>query len=82
MVFNRNSRQAAPPPPVRRVLAAAAADPYVAERFWPVIQRAAPVRTMLQPRVFRALRQSGGGRLDYWRPAGQAAVPVESNVDG
>ncbi|MEV5834446.1 NAD(P)/FAD-dependent oxidoreductase [Nocardia sp. NPDC052112] len=66
-VFNRNSRQAAPPPPVRKLLATAAADSYVAERFWPVIQRTASAKTLLTWRVFAAMRRAGGGRLHGWR---------------
>jgi 2-polyprenyl-6-methoxyphenol hydroxylase-like FAD-dependent oxidoreductase len=82
MVFNRNSKQAAPPPPVRRMLAAAATDPYVAERFWPFVQRTASAGRLLTPKVIGAMRASGGGRLEDWRPARQATIPVDSGVDG
>ncbi|WP_062990525.1 NAD(P)/FAD-dependent oxidoreductase [Nocardia anaemiae] len=82
LVFNRNSRQAAPPPPVRKLLATAAADPYVAERFWPVIQRTASAKTLLSRRVLAAVRRTGGGRLDGWRiPEPTASSRPELFID-
>ncbi|MBJ8338365.1 NAD(P)/FAD-dependent oxidoreductase [Antrihabitans sp. YC3-6] len=81
-MFNRNSRQAAPPPPVRKLLATVAADPYVAQRFWPVIARSASARTLLDRRVFSALRRSGGRSLDAWRiPECTQADTVDARAD-
>lgn len=66
LMFNRNARLAIPPWPFRKAVTTMASDPEVAERFWPVVQRAAPASTLFTPHVLTALRRSRGADRDAW----------------
>ncbi|GAB2684959.1 FAD-dependent oxidoreductase [Nocardia thraciensis] len=66
LMFNRNARLAIPPWGFRKVITTMASDPQVAERFWPVIQRAAPASSIFAPHVLTALRRSSGANRDAW----------------